>query len=66
MAQRDLETGNARTALVARRFVDAYLGDDDHRGITDGDRFPLEQFEAVVHHEHVGPDAVTSDPVADD
>jgi hypothetical protein len=50
-------------ALVARRFVDRELADEEARGITDGDRFAVEYFEPVVHFEPVGAAAVTpADP----
>ena len=41
---------DGRIAVVARRFVQTHLEDRDARGITDGDRLPLEQFEAVVNY----------------
>jgi len=66
MAQRDLEDGDARLALVARRFVDTHLDDADGRGITDDDRFPLDHFDAVVHHASVDPDDLVPAPAADD
>jgi len=66
MAQRDLEDGNARTALVAQRFVDTHLGDDEHRSITDGDRFPIDHFDAVVQHEPLDPDDLVAPAAADD
>jgi hypothetical protein len=60
-AQEDLEgegpTGEAdgRSAVIARRFVQNYLQDREARGITSGDRLPLEQFDAVVRFESVEP-----------
>jgi len=57
-AQSGLEDGRGRTALVARRFVDRELADGDARGITSGDRFPLEHFEAVVRYEPVDADDI--------
>lgn len=50
----------------ARRFVDSHLGDDDQQGITDDDRFPLEHFDAVVRHEAVDPEELTTASAADD
>jgi hypothetical protein len=46
---------DGRMAVVARRFVQTHLEDRDARGITDGDRLPLEQFEAVVNYAPVPP-----------
>jgi acyl-CoA dehydrogenase len=60
MAQRDLEDGDARTALVARRFVDTHLDAASGRGITDDDRFPLDHFDAVVRHASVDPENITT------
>ena len=70
-AQADLEgegpTGEAdgRTALVARRFVDRHLAEEEARGIPDGDRFPIEHFDAVVRYAPVEPDALASAAEAD-
>jgi alkylation response protein AidB-like acyl-CoA dehydrogenase len=66
MAQRDLDAGDARTALVARRFVDTHLGDETARGITSDDRFPIEHFDAVVRYAHVDPDSLATAAPADD
>ncbi|WP_323676945.1 acyl-CoA dehydrogenase family protein [Halorubellus sp. PRR65] len=66
MAQRDLEDGDARTALVARRFVDTHLDAASGRGITDDDRFSLEHFDAVVKHASVDPESVAPATPADD
>jgi len=66
MAQRDLEAGDGRLALVARRFVDAHLGDDDRRGIVDDDRFAIERFDAVVRHQPVDPEDLVAADAADD
>jgi len=57
-AQSQLEAGNGRTALVARRFVERELADSEARGITDGDRFAIEYFGPIVHFEPIGPEAV--------
>jgi hypothetical protein len=66
MAQRDLADGDARLALVARRFVDIHLDDGDGRAITDDDRFPLDHFDAVVRHASVDPDDLVPARAADD
>ena len=47
---------DARTALVARRFVDRELREHEARAIASGDRFAIEQFEAIVRYERVEPD----------
>ncbi|OIB55444.1 acyl-CoA dehydrogenase family protein [Natrialba sp. SSL1] len=66
-AQRDLdEDENGRLALVATRFVSRELADRDARGITSGDRFPIEQFDAVVRYTPVEPDSITDAVAADD
>jgi len=57
-AQTDLDAGEGRTALVARRFVDRELADSERRGITDGDRFSLAWFDSVVHFEPVDADTI--------
>ncbi len=53
--QRIDEAGDARKALVARRFADRHLVDSEARAITSGDRFPVEQFDAVVRFASVDP-----------
>ncbi len=65
-AQQELDDGNGRLALVARRFVERELADRDARGITSGDRFPIEHFGAVVRFESVEPDALLDTAEADD
>ncbi|WP_267162712.1 acyl-CoA dehydrogenase family protein [Halovenus salina] len=55
-AQRELDEGNGRLALVARRFVANELESRDARGITDGERFAVEQFDAIVRFAPVSPD----------
>ena len=65
-AQRDLDAGEARTALVARRFVDTHLDAASGRGITDDDRFALEHFDAVVKGASVDPESVAPAAPADD
>ncbi len=54
-AQRELEDGNARLALVATRFVERELESATARGITDGSRFAIEQFGPIVQFEPVSP-----------
>ncbi len=65
-AQDELADGNGRLALVAGRFVDRELADNEARGITSGDRFPLEEFESVVNFAPVDPESVRQQPTADD
>jgi alkylation response protein AidB-like acyl-CoA dehydrogenase len=60
-----LAADDGRMALVARRFVDRELADEEARGITDGDRFAVEYFEPIVHFEPVGAAAVAGPPVED-
>jgi len=57
-AQEQLDNGDARLALVARRFVERELADSEARGITDGDRFAIEFFEPIVHFEPIALEAV--------
>ncbi|ELZ06998.1 acyl-CoA dehydrogenase family protein [Natrialba aegyptia] len=57
-AQRELDDGNGRLALVARRFVATELADREARGITSGDRFALEAFDPIVRYEPIDPDRV--------
>jgi acyl-CoA dehydrogenase len=56
--------GDARKALVARRFVDSNLR--DRRGIADGERFALEHFDAVVRFAPVAPESLREPAPADD
>ncbi|WP_276272736.1 acyl-CoA dehydrogenase family protein [Haloarcula litorea] len=65
-AQDAIDEGNGRLALVARRFVDRELADGEARGITSGDRLPLEWFEPVVRHEPVDPATLADAVPADD
>ncbi|MFP9193753.1 acyl-CoA dehydrogenase family protein [Natrialbaceae archaeon A-CW1-1] len=53
--------GDARIALVARRFVDRHFDDRPARGITSGDRFSLEHFDAIVRYESVDPSVLEWD-----
>ncbi|WP_254762532.1 acyl-CoA dehydrogenase family protein [Natrinema marinum] len=65
-AQADLEDGDGRTALVARRFVATALETREARGITGGDRSVLEAFEPIVHHAPVDPETLSEAAPADD
>jgi len=65
-AQDQLEDGDGRLAVVAERFVDRELRDRDARGITSGDRLPLEQFDAIVRFAPVDPDTLVETASADD
>ncbi|SDJ49858.1 Acyl-CoA dehydrogenase [Halovenus aranensis] len=60
-AQTELEAGNGRLALVARRFVERELASHDARGITDGERFAVEHFDVIVKFASVGPDTPAED-----
>lgn len=65
-AQNRLETdGDARKALVARRFVDRHIRNREARGITRGDTFPLDCFEAVVRFGRADPELLADAPAAD-
>ena len=55
------DRGDGRLALVARRFVERALADSEARGITGGDRFPIEHFDAVVRYASVDPDEIDVD-----
>jgi len=57
-AEEELEAGNGRLALVARRFVTRELAEREARGITSNDRFALEQFDPIVRFAPVDPDAL--------
>jgi acyl-CoA dehydrogenase len=59
------EGEDARTALVAKRFVQRHLEDQEARGITSGDRFPLEYFESIVNYRQVAPDELVESAEAD-
>ena len=64
-AQAALEDGNGRLAVVAERFVRTHLADREARGITSGDRLPLEWFDAIVKHDSVDPDELLEPVEAD-
>jgi acyl-CoA dehydrogenase len=57
-AQREIDDGDARLALVACRFVDRHLGEDRARGIASGDRFVVEWFDEIVRYAPVAPESV--------
>ncbi|MFC4439776.1 MULTISPECIES: acyl-CoA dehydrogenase family protein [Natrialbaceae] len=65
-AQSELEDGNGRTALVAKRFVANELEVPEARGITGGDRFALEAFDPIVRYAPVDPATVSETLPADD
>jgi acyl-CoA dehydrogenase len=50
-----LSDGDARGVLVAREFVDRHLREQSSRGITAGNRRPLDRFDAIVDHESMPP-----------
>jgi hypothetical protein len=52
--------GDARKALVARRFAARKLGDRPVRGILDPDRSALDQFEAITRYGPVEPGDVAA------
>ncbi|WP_435318217.1 acyl-CoA dehydrogenase family protein [Haloarchaeobius sp. TZWSO28] len=60
------DADDARLALVAERFVDRHLAQHESRGITSGDRFALEHFDAVVRYESVDPETLVESAPADD
>ncbi|WP_257299976.1 acyl-CoA dehydrogenase family protein [Haloarchaeobius sp. FL176] len=61
------ESDDARTALVAERFVDRHLRESGgDRGIGDGDRFALAHFDSVVRYESVDPASLVDVAPADD
>lgn len=55
-AQRELDDGDGRLALVATRFVERELESETARGITDGERFAVEHFEPIVRYSPVPPE----------
>ncbi|WP_247003310.1 acyl-CoA dehydrogenase family protein [Halosolutus gelatinilyticus] len=63
-AQAELEAGNGRLALIARRFIQTELADREARGITSGDRFVLEAFDSIVRHAPVEPETVSETATA--
>ncbi|MDJ1432685.1 acyl-CoA dehydrogenase family protein [Halostagnicola sp. A-GB9-2] len=65
-AQTALEDGNGRMALLAKRFVANELEEREARGIADGERLPLEHFDAIVRFESVEPERLSESVPADD
>ncbi|TYL39551.1 acyl-CoA dehydrogenase [Natronococcus pandeyae] len=65
-AQTELEEGNGRMALVAKRFVANELEESEARGITSGDRFALEAFDPIVRYAPVDPEQLSESVPADD
>jgi hypothetical protein len=61
-AQDELDAGNGRMALVARRFVDRELTEPDARGIPSGDRHTVEWFDAIVRYTPADPESVPGNP----
>ena len=58
-AQHAIEAdGDARKALVATWFARTRFGQEDARGITDGEALPDEHFDAIVRYAAVEPDAL--------
>ena len=60
-AQASLDGGDARGALVARRYVDSRLRDSSRRGISEKNRLSDREFEAIVRHATVAPEAFTDE-----
>ncbi|WP_049998340.1 acyl-CoA dehydrogenase family protein [Halococcus sediminicola] len=60
-AQSELNRGDARKALVAERFVETRLRESEARGITDGNRFAVEHFDAIVRYGPAAPESLPAD-----
>jgi acyl-CoA dehydrogenase len=58
-AQSEIDDGDGRTALVARRFVATELERPEGRGIADGERFALETFDPIVRYAPVDPERLS-------
>ncbi|QFU82031.1 acyl-CoA dehydrogenase family protein [Natronorubrum aibiense] len=65
-AQTQLEAGNGRLALVARRFVANELETRDARGIASGDQLALKAFDSIVRYAPVDPETLTETIGVDD
>jgi acyl-CoA dehydrogenase len=66
-AQASLDDGDARKALVAKAHVDKQFGVDDVRGITSGETFADDHFDAIARYAHVDPSELGAEPApADD
>ncbi|KTG09593.1 acyl-CoA dehydrogenase [Haloprofundus marisrubri] len=59
----ELESGDARLALVAEAFVTEHLRDDSARGITSGETFCADHFDALARYAPVDP-SVFDEPAA--
>jgi acyl-CoA dehydrogenase len=57
---------DARAALVAERFADTRLREHDARGITSGERFAVERFDAIVRYTGVASETLAEAAPADD
>ncbi|WP_435077691.1 acyl-CoA dehydrogenase family protein [Halococcus sp. AFM35] len=65
-AQGELDRGDARKALVAKRFVDTRLCESGARGITDGERFAIERFDEIVRYAAAAPETLATTMTVDD
>jgi hypothetical protein len=61
-AREAIEDGDGRLAVLAREFVADAFERTEARGIGDGDRRPLERFDAIVRHATVGPESLVETP----
>ncbi|WP_255195936.1 acyl-CoA dehydrogenase family protein [Halorarius litoreus] len=65
--QESLDDGDARKALVAKAFVDKQFGVENVRGITSGETFGDEWFDAIARYASVDPSELDAQPApADD
>ncbi len=55
-AQDQINAGDGRKALVAKRFFNNYLDHDKYRGITTNDDLPVRYFDQLVRFASIGPD----------
>ena len=62
------ERGDARKALVARRFVETRFGDEEAYGVASGDRFATDDdvFASIARYASVAPDALAEVGSTDD
>ncbi|WP_336003155.1 acyl-CoA dehydrogenase family protein [Halorientalis halophila] len=60
------EADDGRRALVAEWFVGTRFGQDEARGITDGEKLPDDYFEEIVRHARLSPDELAAAAPADD
>jgi acyl-CoA dehydrogenase len=61
-AREAIEDGDGRLAVLAREFVADAFERTEARGIGDGDRRPLERFDAIVGHATVDPESLVETP----